>query len=49
MIETYASYVWVCYGITVAVFALLLWLGKRRHADELLAVRRRRQIAEDAA
>jgi len=49
MIETYASYVWACYAITIAVLALLLWFGKRRHADELLAVRRRQQMkAEDA-
>ena len=49
MIETYANYVWACYAVTVAVLAALWWLGKRRHADELSAARRRQQMKTEEA
>jgi heme exporter protein CcmD len=44
MIETYAGYVWSCYGITAAVLVLNLWLARRSHLAELKTTRRRQQI-----
>jgi heme exporter protein CcmD len=44
MIETYASYVWACYGITAAVLALNIWLARRSFNIELAAARRRQQM-----
>jgi heme exporter protein CcmD len=49
MPATYASYIWTCYGITAVVLALNVWLAKRSQANELQAMRRRKQMqAEDA-
>ena len=47
MIATYASYVWACYGVTAAVLVLLFWSGRRNHAEQLRAVRRRQQMQGD--
>ena len=44
MIETYASYVWACYGITAAVLVLNIWLARRAFNNELAAARRRQQM-----
>ena len=44
MIETYASYVWACYGITAAVLALNIWLARRSFNNELAVARRRQQM-----
>jgi heme exporter protein CcmD len=49
MIETYAAYVWACYGITAAVLILNLWLAKRSHASELTALQRRQQMKIEEA
>jgi heme exporter protein D len=45
MIETYASFVWSCYGATVAVWILGLWLARRSFNNELAAARRRQQMS----
>ncbi len=44
MIQTYASYVWSCYGIVTAVLMLNVWLARRSLNNELAAARRRQQI-----
>jgi heme exporter protein CcmD len=44
MIETYASYVWACYGITAAVLALNFFLARSSFKRELAAARRRQQM-----
>lgn len=48
MIATYASYVWACYGITAAVLVMIAWLARRKHNDELQALRRRQQMQSDS-
>jgi heme exporter protein D len=49
MIETYASYVWACYGATVAVWAVNFWLARKSYAKELQSAHRRAQIAKESA
>jgi heme exporter protein CcmD len=44
MIETYASFVWSCYGITAAIVLLNIWLARRSFKNELAAARRRQQM-----
>jgi heme exporter protein CcmD len=49
MFETYAAYIWPCYGITAAVLALNVWLARRSHAKELQAARRRQRMKAEHA
>ena len=37
----YGAYVWSCYGLTLVVLVLNLWLGKRSFSEQLLHARRR--------
>lgn len=45
--ETYAPYVWTCYGITAAVLVLNIWLARRRHTIELESLRRRHKMQSE--
>ena len=42
----YGVYVWSCYGLTFAVLALNVWLGKRSLAEQVLSARRRLKMAD---
>ena len=44
MIETYAVFVWSCYGITAAIVIGNIWLARRSLNSELAAARRRQQM-----
>ena len=44
MIQTYAAFVWSCYGITAAIVLLNIWLARRSLSNELAAARRRQQM-----
>ncbi len=44
MFESYASYIWACYGVTVAVWALNFWLARRSLNTQLAAARRRQAM-----
>lgn len=37
----YGVYVWSCYGLTLAVLVLNVWLARRSLAEQLLHARRR--------
>jgi heme exporter protein D len=42
----YAIYVWPCYGLTLLILLMNGVLGRRRHAAEIAAARRRSQSRE---
>ena len=42
----YGVYVWSCYGLTLAVLVLNVWLGKRSLAEQVLSAKRRLKIAD---
>jgi heme exporter protein D len=42
----YAAFVWPCYGLTLVVLIMNGVLGRRRHAEEITAARRRSQSRE---
>ena len=42
----YGVYVWSCYGLTFAVLALNVWLGKRSLAEQMLSAQRRLKMAD---
>jgi heme exporter protein D len=37
----YGAYVWSCYGLTLAVLVLNVWLARRSLAEQLLHAKRR--------
>lgn len=37
----YGVYVWSCYGVTLAVLVLNLWLARRSLAEQVLHAKRR--------
>lgn len=40
----YGVYVWSCYGLTLAVLVLNVWLARRSLAEQLLHAKRRLQM-----
>ena len=42
----YGVYVWSCYGLTFAVLALNVWLGRRSLAEQVLNAKRRLKMAD---
>jgi len=42
----YAAFVWPCYGLTLIVLIMNGVLGRRRHAEEIAAARRRTEARE---
>ena len=42
----YGVYVWSCYGLTLAVLVLNVWLGRRSLAEQVLSAKRRLKIAD---
>lgn len=40
----YGVYVWSCYGLTLAVLVLNVWLARRSLAEQLLHAKRRSKL-----
>ena len=40
----YGVYVWSCYGLTLAVLVLNVWLARRSLAEQLVHAKRRLQM-----
>lgn len=49
MFENYASYIWACYGVTVAVWLLNFWLARRSLHTQLETARRRQAMNSSQA
>jgi heme exporter protein D len=45
----YGAYVWSCYGLTLAVLVLIVWLGRRSLAEQLLHARRRLKMNSESS
>lgn len=44
----YGVYVWSCYGLTLAILVLNVWLARRDLAEQIRHARRRLQIASES-
>jgi heme exporter protein D len=45
----YGAYVWSCYGLTLAVLVLNVWLARRSLAEQLLHAKRRLQVNSESS
>lgn len=45
----YGAYVWSCYGLTLAVLVLNVWLARRSLAGQVLHAKRRLQINSESS
>jgi heme exporter protein D len=45
----YGVYVWSCYGLTLAVLVLNVWLGKRSLAEQVANAKRRLKMADSTS
>ena len=45
----YGAYVWSCYGLTLAVLVLNVWLARRSLAEQLLHAKRRLKVNSESS
>lgn len=45
----YGAYVWSCYGLTLAVLVLNVWLARRSLSEQLLHAKRRIEMTSEAS
>lgn len=45
----YGVYVWSCYGLTLAVLVLNVWLARRSLAEQLIHAKRRSQMNSESS
>ncbi len=45
----YGVYVWSCYGLTLAVLVLNVWLARRSLAEQLLHAKRRLKMNSESS
>ena len=45
----YGVYVWSCYGLTLAVLVLNVWLARRSHAEQAQHARRLLQMNSESS
>ena len=45
----YGAYVWSCYGLTLAVLVLNVWLARRSLAEQLLHAKRRLKMNSESS
>ena len=45
----YGVYVWSCYGLTLAVLVLNVWLGKRSLAEQVSNAKRRLKMNSESS
>jgi heme exporter protein CcmD len=45
----YGVYVWSCYGLTLAVLVLNVWLARRSLAEQQLHAKRRSQMNSESS
>ena len=45
----YGAYVWSCYGLTLAVLVLNVWLARRSLAEQQLHAKRRLQMNSESS